>query len=73
MSVRKSRSAKLFSAQVLPLEQRMLLTSFNVSNPITYYADFVGSTASVGPDGYEDIALNLSGLPNTTAGLVIYS
>lgn len=56
----------MFSAQVLPLEHRMLLTSFNVSNPITYYADFVGSTASVGPDGYEDIALNLSGLPNAT-------
>ena len=32
----------------------------------TTNADFVGSAASVGPDGYKDIKLNLSNLPDVT-------
>ena len=65
MSVRKSRSARFFTSQIETLEKRMLLTTF-ANIPISFNSDFVGSTASVGPDGYKDIGLNLSNLPNVT-------
>ena len=65
MSVRKSRSARFFTSQIESLEKRMLLTTF-ANIPISFNSDFVGSTASVGPDGYKDIGLNLSGIPNVT-------
>jgi len=42
----------------------MLLTRF-ADSPITTNVDFIG-TSSVGPDGYKDIGLNLTSLPNVT-------
>lgn len=63
MLVRKSRSTKSTNSRVEFLEKRMLLAAFT-SNPITFNSDFVGSTASVGPDGYTDIGLKIEGLKN---------
>lgn len=63
MSVRKSRSAKSLICQIESLEQRMLLTRFS-DTPITTNVDFVGASCSVGPDGFKDIGLNLTYLPN---------
>ena len=65
MSVRKARTSNVFNSRFEPLEPRVLLAGF-ANIPISISSDFVGTTSSVGPDGYSDIGLNLNGLQNKT-------